>query len=76
MAQLRKRTGWTVEEDEQLKAMFATSGDDELEREFDRSIHAIKGRAYRLGLKKDWGFVQTIHKRNAQKRWNTVDQRA
>lgn len=70
MANLRKRSGWTVEEDERLREMFARSDDAVLEQEFDRSIHAIKGRAYRLGLKKDWGLVQKIHKRNAQMRWN------
>ena len=70
MAQL-KRLGWTSEEDERLKKLFSTSDDEELEREFDRSINAIKGRAYRLGLKKDWGLVQEIHKRNAQKRWKS-----
>lgn len=67
MARLKR--GWTSEEDERLKTLFATAEDDVLENEFDRSIHAIKGRAYRLGLKKDWGFVQKIHKRNAQRRW-------
>ena len=67
MARLKK--GWTAEEDARLKVLFATAGDDVLENEFDRSINAIKGRAYRLGLKKDWGFVQKIHKRNAQRRW-------
>lgn len=72
MEQLRKRIGWSEQEDTQLRALFATSSDDALEREFDRSIHAIKGRAYRLGLKKDWGFVQKVHKRNAQKRWKRV----
>ena len=68
MAQLNKR-GWTTEEDERLKELFAAAEDDVLESEFDRSIQAIKGRAYRLGLKKDWGLVQMIHKRNAQRRW-------
>lgn len=68
MAKL-KRAGWTEEEDDKLRAMFSRSDDAQLEQEFDRSIHAIKGRAYRLGLKKDWGLVQKIHKRNAQKRW-------
>jgi hypothetical protein len=70
MAQLKKR-GWTADEDARLKVLFATAHDDALENEFDRSIHAIKGRAYRLGLKKDWGFVQKIHKRNAQRRWRS-----
>ncbi|MFT4308297.1 MAG: hypothetical protein ACMXYM_02915 [Candidatus Woesearchaeota archaeon] len=67
MARLKK--GWTAEEDARLKVLFATADADVLENEFDRSINAIKGRAYRLGLKKDWGFVQKIHKRNAQRRW-------
>ena len=69
MANITKRNGWTQEEDERLKQIFARSDDERLEAEFDRSINAIKGRAYRLGLKKDWGLVQKIHKRNAQKRW-------
>lgn len=69
MAKLRKQTTWTADEDDRLRKLFSNSDDERLEREFDRSIHAIKGRAYRLGLKKDWGFVQKIHKRNARRRW-------
>ncbi len=62
-------TPWTEEEDKLLKEYFPISKDEDLQEMFNRSITSIKGRAYRLGLKKHWNFVQMQHKQNAKKRW-------
>lgn len=61
---------WTDAEDSLLREVFPFSTDDELVERMQRSINSIKGRAYRLGIKKHWSFVQKMHKKNAKERWN------
>jgi len=62
---------WSDGEDSLLREHFPFSTDDELIETMSRSINSIKGRAYRLGLKKHWSFVQKVHKQNAKKRWTS-----
>lgn len=70
--QLTVNSAWTEKEDEKLREVFPFSSDEELETVFNRSVTSIKGRAYRLGLKKHWSMVQSIHKKNAKSRWNQL----
>jgi len=65
-------SAWSEKEDERLREVFPFSTDEELEVAFKRSATSIKGRAYRLGLKKHWSMVQSIHKKNAKTRWNQL----
>ncbi len=65
-------SAWTEKEDEKLREVFPFSTDEELEGSFKRSATSIKGRAYRLGLKKHWSMVQSIHKKNAKSRWSQL----
>jgi hypothetical protein len=65
-------SAWTDNEDNKLREVFPFSSDDDLESLFQRSITSIKGRAYRLGLKKHWSLVQSVHKRNARSRWDSI----
>ena len=63
---------WTDKEDEKLREMFPFSTDEQLQESFNRSITSIKGRAYRLGIKKHWSMVQSVHKKNAKSRWTEI----
>ena len=65
-------SAWTDNEDNKLREVFPFSSDNELESMFQRSITSIKGRAYRLGLKKHWSLVQSVHKKNARSRWDSI----
>jgi hypothetical protein len=65
-------SAWSETEDEKLREIFPFSSDEELVLAFKRSATSIKGRAYRLGIKKHWSMVQSIHKRNAKSRWNQL----
>ena len=71
-ATISVNSAWTEKEDEKLREVFPFSTDEELEVAFKRSATSIKGRAYRLGLKKHWSMVQSIHKKNAKSRWNQL----
>ena len=65
-------TAWSEKEDEKLREAFPFSTDKEMENAFNRSITSIKGRAYRLGIKKHWSMVQSVHKKNAKMRWKEI----
>lgn len=45
---------WTAEDDALISKIFATKTNEEVAKILDRSVWAIKNRAYLLGLKKDY----------------------
>ena len=53
---MRKTKRWTKTNSDALVRMFATTPDTELARVFDVTVSSLRGRAYKLGLRKAEDF--------------------
>lgn len=67
---------WTAEEDELLRKSYPDLPDEELGKLFSRSIEAIKGRAFRLNVRKSSRFVQEFLRQKTKERWKRLKGKA
>ncbi|MBS3119751.1 hypothetical protein J4475_02915 [Candidatus Woesearchaeota archaeon] len=65
---------WTNQEDELLRKHYPAASDEELQKLLHRSIEAIKGRAYRLKLRKDARVIQKMLRERTKARWLAIKQ--
>jgi len=63
---------WNPSEDDKLKELFPHATDQELVKTFEKTISAIKARAYRLGIKRDRFMLQRLMKERSRLHWQKV----
>jgi len=60
---------WSKQEDDKLREIYPTSSTEELAKIFNRSIEAIRGRAFRLKIRRDGFLLQETLRERAKARW-------
>lgn len=63
---------WSKEEDNKLKELYPTAPNEELTKIFNRSVEAIRGRAFRLKIKRSGFLVQKTLRDRAKARWARI----
>ncbi|PIN74392.1 hypothetical protein COV22_01140 [Candidatus Woesearchaeota archaeon CG10_big_fil_rev_8_21_14_0_10_47_5] len=63
---------WTSEEEDLLRKTYPTTSDEEIRRIFGRSIESIKGKVYRLRIRRDWRVIKEKLSRKTKERWARI----
>ena len=60
---------WSKQEDDKLREIYPESTTEELTKVFNRSIEAIRGRAFRLKIRRSGFILQETLRERAKARW-------
>jgi hypothetical protein len=60
---------WTKQEDDKLREIYPSSTTEDLTKIFNRSIEAIRGRAFRLKIRRNGFILQETLRDRARARW-------